>query len=132
MQGKQLAEAAELGISSIILTAGLALTSIMAIRRNFSGVFIGVLLSLIGYKLSQYSARDTTNSLIADIHTETLEAGSFLQLLTVLTGAGTMTYGTIILISSLNNPQLFDAVGGTLLLFTGYALSHYAINKTLI
>ncbi|MFB6167100.1 MAG: hypothetical protein ABEJ62_02460 [Candidatus Nanohaloarchaea archaeon] len=123
---------AELILGAIVLSAGLATAAISAYRENFPGVFLGFLVFVVGYKVSQYGVRISENSGIRDTVSDMVEGARFIDLLMAVTGIGSIAYGFTTLFQSLQNASLLQAFLASTLMFAGYVLTHYAVNRTLV
>lgn len=122
---------------SLVLAIGLALAAIAAFRESFLGVFTGFALFVVGYKLSQVAVRETHRTpiqymVVRDVVRDIIRDASLIDLFMAVIGTGTIAYGFTLLVQSVETTQLPLAVAATLIMFTGYAAAHYAVNKTLV
>lgn len=134
MQLQRVISLAELTVGAVMLAAGLALAAFAATNEAFSGVFVGMVLSVAGYKLSQYSATDTPvqDTTLGDLVADIRGAGSVLTLLMVIVGTATFAYGLTILFRSIPEARMGTAITATLTMIAGYIITHYAVNNTLV
>ncbi len=123
--------AIEVALSSLLLAAGLAVSGIAAVREQFLGVFIGFILFVSGYRLSQLAVAAEpvgARSFLEDV----LDAAHAIRLFMVVVGGGAMTYGFVHLVGSMQTTDFPRAVAATGLIFIGYATAHYAVNRTVV
>jgi hypothetical protein len=116
----------------IILSTGLGIAAIYAWNRNFVGVFTGFSLFIIGYEISQYSVYTSAESKARAFIADMVESSGMIDFFMAVIGLGTLTYGMTLLFRSVQETRLSLAVLATLVLFGGYMLAHFAINKTVI
>lgn len=126
------AQTVQLISGGVILSTGLAVAAIYAWNRNFVGVFIGFALFIFGYELSQYSVYTSEESKAREFVADMVESSRMIDFFMAIIGLGTVTYGLTLLFKSVQRTSLTLAVLATLILFGGYMLAHYAINKTVI
>lgn len=126
------AQTVQLISGGVILSTGLGVAALYAWERNFLGVFTGFSLFIVGYELSQYSVYTSEQSRARAFVEEMLESSGLIDFFMTLIGIGTITYGFTILFQSMGQARLMLAVIGALLLFGGYMLVHYGINKTVV
>ncbi len=126
------AQTVQLISGGVILSTGLGIAAIYAWNRNFIGVFIGFALFIFGYELSQYSVYTTDKSKARSFIQDMLASSGLIDFFMAIVGMGTVTYGFVILLRSVQEARLSLAVLSTLILFGGYMLSHYGINKTVV
>lgn len=126
------AQTVQLISGGVILSMGLAVAAIYAWNRNFVGVFVGFALFIFGYELSQYSVYTSEASKAREFIADMVESSQLIDLFMTIVGLGTVTYGITLLLRSVQEQSLLVAVLATLILFGGYMLAHYGINKTVI
>lgn len=132
MRTRSLLDTLELVIGTVVLCLGLGLSALSAAERSFIGVFSGFVLFILGYKLSQISVRTTTRSPLRDVVRDIVASAAAVDTLVVTVGAGTITYGFVLLFQSIETADIARAVGASVLMFVGYSMAHYAVNKTLV
>lgn len=116
----------------VILSTGLGVAAIYASSRDFIGVFIGFSLFIFGYELSQYSVYTSEESKARSFIEDMIRSSGLIDLFMALIGLGTVTYGITLLFRSIEEAKLGLAVLSTLIMFGGYMMGHYAINKTVV
>ncbi len=125
-------DTAELVAGTVILSAGLGLSALSASERSFIGVFLGFILFILGYKLSQISVRSGHRPPFRETVRDILAQAWAVDVLMVIVGSGTITYGFVMLFGSIETANIFRATLAALLMFLGYAMAHYAVNKTVV
>ncbi|MDY6768948.1 MAG: hypothetical protein SVW02_02465 [Candidatus Nanohaloarchaea archaeon] len=125
-------DAAELGTGSTVLVAGLGVSAFAANQENFPGVFFGFALFIAGYKLSQIAVRDSEATEFQETVADMLEGARLIDLLMTLVGIGTIAYGFILLFEGFRSTDLVLAFTASALLFLGYAVAHYGVNRTVV
>lgn len=132
MQLARIISAAEIGAGTLILAFGLVVAGVSASAESFEGVFLGFLCAIIGYKLNQYSVRDRPQISLDSVSSKVLSAGRLLHLFMVLVGIGTIAYGFIRIFTSMREASIELAFAATIILFVGYAITHYGVNNSLV
>lgn len=126
------AQTVQLASGGIILSTGLGVAALYAWQRNFLGVFIGFSLFVFGYELSQYSVYTSEQSKARAFIEDMVESSGLVDFFMAIVGLGTVTYGFTLLFKSVEKTRLSLAVLSALILFGGYMLAHYGINKTVV
>lgn len=122
----------ELIIATLILAIGLMLAAVFAFNESFIGVFVGFLLFVLGYKLSQFAVRKSAPSPLRDTVRDIVVAVDGIETLMAIAAAGGGTYGFILLFDSIQQTQVELAVAAVLTILISYAIGHLAINRTLV
>ncbi len=125
-------EAVGVVLGSGILIAGLGVSAIAASLESFPGVFAGFALFVLGYKLSQISVRDTTDTEIRALFSDITGSAVLIDLFMTVVGAGAIAYGVVLLFTALNRTDIVLAGGASGLMFAGYVTAHYGVNKTVV
>lgn len=128
----KLLDAAELLLGSVVLVAGLGLSALAANVQSFPGVFLGFILFVVGYRLSQVAVRESDESELQGAVSDIVEGAEIAELFMTVVGVGTIAYGFTLLFTSFNRADLLLTAAASALLFTGYVTAHYGINKTLV
>lgn len=122
----------ELVLGGIVLSIGLGIVSIHAARQHFFGVFTGFVLFIAGYELSRYSAYTSDTSKTQEFIVEIVDHSRPADALMVIIGMGVLMYGVTLLFESMQNPSFLLAALSAAMVFGGYIMMHFAINKTVI
>lgn len=116
----------------LILSTGLGVAAIYASQRHFVGVFMGFFLFVVGYEISQYSAYNSEDAKAQAFIQDMVESSGLADFFMAVVGLGTVTYGFVNMFRSLEEAHLGLAVISALVMFGGYMMGHYAINKTVL
>lgn len=125
-------EALGVVLGSGILIAGLGISGIAANVESFPGVFAGFVLFVLGYKLSQISVRDTTDTEIKALFSDITGSAVMIDLFMTVVGAGAIAYGVVLLFTALRRADIVLAAIASGLMFAGYVTAHYAVNNTVV
>lgn len=129
---KRILDTVELGLGTAILIAGLGLAALSASGRDFIGVFVGLSLFIAGYKLSQVGVRQSEESELTETVYDILHSARMIDLVAVLVGAGTISYGFVLTFQGIEQADIRVAIVASALMLVGYGVAHYAVNNTLV
>lgn len=125
-------ETVQLISGGLILSTGLAVAALYAAEQSFEGVFIGFAFIVFGYELSQYSVYTSEDSKARAFVQDIVESSRLTDFLMVLVGAGAITYGFTLLFESVAETKITLALLSAAMMFGGYMVAHYGLNKTVI
>lgn len=125
-------ETAGLLLGSTVLVMGLGISAISASQKSFPGVFIGFVLFVAGYKVSQFVARGSEETEVREVVDDIVKGSMLIDFLVTLVGVGTIGYGFILLFESLKEVEFVIAAAASGIMFTGYVMAHYGVNRTVV
>ncbi|MDY6766282.1 MAG: hypothetical protein SVW77_02845 [Candidatus Nanohaloarchaea archaeon] len=127
-----LLDSVELLVGSTVLIAGLGFSAITAARESFPGVFVGFVLFLSGYKLSQVAVRDSEETPLRGLVSDMLDEAKVIDLFMAVVGTGAIAYGFLLLFQAFGRTDVGMAAVSSALMFAGYVIAHYGVNKTVV
>ncbi|MDY6774380.1 MAG: hypothetical protein SVS85_04220, partial [Candidatus Nanohaloarchaea archaeon] len=122
-------DALELVSGSLILVTGLGISAVAANQESFPGVFLGFMLFVVGYRISQFAAEESGETRLQDTVSDMVRGARLVHLLMTLVGIGGIGYGFILLFQSLGSRDLVTAAVGSGTMFLGYMAAHYGVNR---
>lgn len=118
-------------VGSAIIAFGAGTLGVSAFQADHSGVFIGALLFVAGFEISQYS-EPWRREIGIERMFRRAQQFDLTKTGSLLLGAVAVTHGFVLLAQGINATALLTTLGAAVLIFVGYALMHLSVNHTLV
>lgn len=121
------------GFGSILIGISSGIGLVAAFESNVWGVYAGLAVFLLGYKMAQAGAREPHPGTLsfATIHRWATETRST-DALSILGGGGFMGVGFLLVSRSITSQDPLIGISAAIILGAGYILAHWGINNTLV
>lgn len=128
----KLFDTAQLLLGSVVLVAGLGISTVAAHAESFLGVFLGFALFVVGYKISQTAVRQAEESELQGTVEDVVEGAGPVELFMTIVGVGAIAYGFTLLFDSFSSSDFVLTLTASAFMFGGYVTAHYGVNRTVV